>query len=154
MTTAPVPESTHPQSEGQFVTFYVGKMYFGVAVSEVQEIIRHQPMTPVPLAPNRIRGLVNLRGQIITAIDMRSMLGLVPFEDEERPMNVVINIKGEVLSFLVDRIGEVLEVERTTFESPPETVGIQIARIINGVHKLENDLLLLVDTSACLTNGH
>jgi purine-binding chemotaxis protein CheW len=134
----------------QYVTFRVGEMFFGVDVARVQEIIRHQPMTPVPLAPDIVRGLVNLRGQIITAIDMRALLQMDKFAVNSTPMNVVIQAGGEVLSLLVDGIGDVLDVNHRTYEPTPETVKPRLAAILDGVFKLDSQLLLILNTDNCL----
>jgi purine-binding chemotaxis protein CheW len=100
----------------QFCTFYIDEVLFGVEVLDVQEVLRYQDMTEVPLAPTEIRGLINLRGQIITAIDLRGRMQLPPRADDQEPMNIVIRTNGEVVSFLVDSIGDVLEVEDEVFE--------------------------------------
>lgn len=146
--------SAHVQLAKQYVTFRVDRMFFGVDVSEVQEIIRHQPMTPVPLAPKTVRGLVNLRGQIITAIDMRSMLRLDRYADDSSPMNVVIRAGGETLSLLVDAIGDVIDVDHSTYEVTPETIAPHIAFVIDGVFKLEKELLLILKTESCTSTEH
>lgn len=137
----------------QYVTFRVERILFGVEVEKVQEIIRSQPMTPVPLAPAIVRGLVNLRGQIITAIDMRSLLRLPPQETGAAPMNVVIRVNGEVVSLLVDAIGDVIDVDPGAFESTPETVATHIAQITQGVFKLERQLMLILDISSYIDRG-
>lgn len=136
----------------QFVTFSVGSLSFGVNVEQVQEIIRNQPITPVPLAPKIVRGVVNLRGQIITAIDMRALLKLADFDPDKSPMNVVIRTGGEVLSLLVDRIGDVVDVSHSLFETTPETVPTHISQIVKGIFKLEHQLLFELDVSSYLTN--
>lgn len=147
---APSPE----ELDTQYVTFRVGSMFFGIGVAQVQEIIRHQPLTPVPLALEMVRGLVNLRGQIITAIDMRSMLQLEQFSETSTPMNVVIRTGGETISLLVDSIGDVIDIDRNSYEPTPETVAPQIAKILDGVLKLEKELLLILNTSSCLNSEH
>src|SRR5438874_826198 len=97
--------------ERQYCTFYVDGHYFGLEVLNVQEIIRYQEMTRVPLAPSVVRGLINLRGQIVTAIDLRRRLGLTERPADQSPMNVVIRTDDEAVSLLVDEIGDVREVE-------------------------------------------
>src|ERR1700722_12168545 len=105
----------------QLCTFFVGDGHFGIPVEQVQEVVRPQPITPVPLAPRVVRGLINLRGQILTAIDLRYRLGLGEPGDERELMNVVVRTDDSPVSFLVDEIGEVLDVQEDTFEAPPET---------------------------------
>ncbi|MEM8485781.1 MAG: chemotaxis protein CheW [Bacteroidota bacterium] len=129
----------------QFCTFYLNDMLFGIDVLKVQEIIRPQEMTEVPLAAPAIRGLINLRGQVVTAIDLRTWLGFSPMADSEAAMNVVIRADEDILSFLVDDIGDVVEPDEHAFESPPETLIENIRELISGVYKLENQLLLVMD---------
>lgn len=131
----------------QLCTFSVDGLLFGIDVMNVQEVIRHQEMTPVPLAPAAVRGLINLRGQIVTAIDMRTRLGLAPDVANASPVNVVIDTDQGVMSLLVDDIGEVLEVEREIFETAPEMMNAAFRELVPGVFKLEERLLLLLDVA-------
>jgi purine-binding chemotaxis protein CheW len=134
----------------QFCTFLLVGHLFGVPVPQVQEVIRFQPMTAVPLAPPAVEGLINLRGQIVLAIDLRRRLGLPDRADGALPVNIVIRTADGAVSLLVDEIGEVIEVSDSTFEAPPETLRGTIRSIILGVHKLEGNLLHTLDTgNAC-----
>jgi purine-binding chemotaxis protein CheW len=130
----------------QFCTFYLDKFFLGVEVLKVQEVIRYQTMTRVPLAPPVVRGLINLRGQIVTAIDLRRRLELSERSPDDLPMNVVIRTEEGTVSFLVDEIGDVLEVEDEQFEAPPETVRGISRELIRGVYKMKDRLLLILDT--------
>lgn len=130
----------------QFATFYLEGLLFGIDVMQVQEIIRYQEMTPAPLSSAEVEGLINLRGQIITAIDLRKRLSMSNREDAKLPMNVVVRTEDGTVSLLVDEIGDVLEVENGTFEVPPTTVPDSCRAFINGVYKLEDKLLLTLDT--------
>lgn len=132
----------------QYCTFYLEGMLYGVEVEKVQEVIRYQEMTRVPLAPKTIHGLINLRGEIVTAIQLRRRLGLSERPDDQRPMNVVLVTDGGVVSLLVDQIGEVIEVDKDTFEPPPDTLQGVSRELIRGVYKLENSLLLILDAEA------
>jgi purine-binding chemotaxis protein CheW len=132
----------------QYCTFFVDDLFFGVEVERVQEVIRYQDMTRVPLAPKVVRGLINLRGQIVMAVDLRTRLGLPPSGEE--PMNVVIHADGEVVSLLVDGIGDVLEVRDETHERPPETLRPDARKLIRGVYKLDGRLLLILNTEEAL----
>ncbi len=134
----------------QYVTFRAGGLFFGVDVLKVQEIIRYQAMTPVPLAPTAVKGLINLRGQIIAAVDLRSILELDNEKDDEKPMNVVIRAGDETISLLVDSIGDVIEVDKNEYESTPETIAPHIRGILHGVFKLKEELLLVLNGKACL----
>lgn len=131
--------------ERQFCTFFVAELFLGIPVSAVQEVIRYQEMTSVPLADRTITGLINLRGQIVTAIDMRQRLGLEDRPPENLPMNVVIRTDDGAVSLLVDEIGDVLEVEERDFEPPLETLSGNIRELVQGVFKLETGLLLILD---------
>ncbi len=133
------------QSE-QFCTFFLDGHFFGVPVQQVQEVIRYQEMTRVPLVPQVVRGLINLRGQIVTAIDLRRRLGMSERPADQLPMNVVVRTDDGALSLLVDEIGDVIEVEEKTFEQPPETLKGMAQEVIRGVHKLPERLLLVLDT--------
>jgi len=130
---------------GQFATFFVGNLFFGVDVLRVQEVLRAQQMTRVPLAPPVIEGLINLRGQIVTAIDMRRRLGLAPRRAEEAPMNVVVRSEDGAVSLLVDEIGDVLELEAAAWERPPENLDAVARELIRGVYKLPGRLLLVLE---------
>ena len=126
-------------------TFTLADLVFGVEVMNVQEVLRFQPMTRVPLASSTVRGLINLRGQIVTAIDVRARLGFSTLSDAHEPMNVVLCTKDGVVSLLVDQIGDVLEVEPNAFERPPTTLPAVLRDVVRGVYKLEHGLLLLLD---------
>jgi purine-binding chemotaxis protein CheW len=130
----------------QFCTFYVDRQFFGVPVQQVQEVIRYQEMTRVPLVPRVIRGLINLRGQIVVAIDLRRRLNAPERPEDQLPMNVVVRTPDGALSLLVDEIGDVLEVQEETFERPPETLQGIARELVLGVHKLPSGLLLILDT--------
>jgi purine-binding chemotaxis protein CheW len=126
-------------------TFTLADLMFGVEVMNVQEVLRYQPMTRVPLASSTVRGLINLRGQIVTAIDVRARLGLPTLSDARQPMNVVLCTKDGVVSLLVDEIGDVVEVARGAFERSPATLPAVLRDVVRGVYKLEHRLLLLLD---------
>jgi purine-binding chemotaxis protein CheW len=133
------------EASGQFSTFFVADLFFGVDVLNVQEVLRFQQMTPVPQAPRVIEGLINLRGQIVTAIDMRRRLGLPPRAGDKSPMNMVVRTSDGAVSLLVDEIGDVLDMDAATYERPPENLDPAAREIIRGVYKLEGRLLLVLD---------
>jgi purine-binding chemotaxis protein CheW len=126
----------------QFCTFFLDGHLFGVPVQQVQEVIRYQAMTCMPLAPQVVSGLINLRGQIITAIDLRRRLGMADRVNGELPMNVVVRTCDGVLSLLVDEIGDVLEVETDTREKPPGSLQGPARALVLGVYTLTDHLLL------------
>lgn len=136
----------------QFCTFFLEDQFFGVPVEQVQEVIRYQEVTRVPLVPAVIRGLINLRGQIVMAIDLRRRIGMPERPDSALPINVVVRTEDGAVSFLVDQIGDVLEVERDSFEHPPETLQGQAREMALGVYKLQDRLMLVLDTERAV-NG-
>lgn len=137
----------------QLCTFVLDGLLFGVEVINVQEVIRYQDMTTIPLASSMVRGLINLRGQIVTAIDMRARLGLPAPSGSNQPMNVVLRTSDGVVSLLVDEIGDVLELNGREFERPPETLAGVFREVVLGVYKLEGQLLLLLDVERIVTLG-
>jgi purine-binding chemotaxis protein CheW len=134
------------RTEQQFCTFFVDGLFFGLEVHKVQEVIRYQGMTSVPLAPAVVGGLINLRGQIVTAIDLRKRLAMSERQGSEQPMNVFVRTGDGAVSLLVDEIGDVVEVADSTFEEVPDTLKGVGRDLIRGVYKLKERLLLLLDT--------
>jgi purine-binding chemotaxis protein CheW len=133
------------QSSRQFSTFFLDGLYFGVEVLKVQELIRYQEMTRVPLASRVVRGLINLRGQIVTAIDLRRRLDMPEREADRVPMNVVVRTDDGAVSLLVDEIGDVVEVHEEQFERAPETLKGRATELVTGVYKMPERLLLVLD---------
>ena len=129
----------------QVATFVLDQLYFGVEVLKVQEVIRYQELTRIPLAPPVVEGLINLRGQIVTAIDLRRRLGLADRREDALPMNVVVRTGDGVVSLLVDEIGDVVEVSEAQFEQAPDTLAGPTRDLVRGVYKLKDRLLLLLD---------
>lgn len=134
----------------QFCTFLLKDQFFGVPVNEVQEVIRYQEMTRVPLVPPVIRGLINLRGQIVMALDLRRRLEMEDRSASELPMNVVVRTDDGAVSLLVDEIGDVLEVDENGLENPPETMR-RVRELVRAVYKLPNRLLLVLDTARAVS---
>ena len=128
----------------QYVTFQVADCLYGVDVTGVQEVLPPQPRTPSPLAPATVAGLVNLRGQVVLAVDLRERLALPAREDDE-PMMVVVRVGSETVSLLVDHIGEVVTVGPETFAEPPETLPVALRALVRGAHRLPDRLLLVLD---------
>lgn len=144
--TVPAMESSPRQMRiGQFASFTLDRLTFGVEVLKVQEVIRYQAMTQVPLAHRTVRGLINLRGQIVTAIDMRRRCGMPDRDDDRPPMNVVVRTSDGVVSLLVDEIGDVVELEHGQHASIPETLPATVRSMVTGVYKLPDSLLLALD---------
>ncbi len=139
--------------EKQYCTFYLDGYYFGIDVQCVQEVIRNLEITRVPLAHPAVRGLINLRGQIVTALDLRRRLGLPERLDGSFPMNVVVRTDDGAVSLLVDEFGDVMTVRETAFERPPETLQGNARELLRGAYKLERRLLLILDTDELLNLG-
>jgi purine-binding chemotaxis protein CheW len=135
----------------QYCTFLLEGYHFGIDVLRVQEIIRFQNMTHVPLAHTVVRGLINLRGQIVTAIDLRRRLELPERPAGQQPINVVVHTDDGAVSLLVDAIGDVLDVSDELFEPPPETLKGKTRDMIRGAYKLEHRLLLVLDIAEVLS---
>ncbi|MDA8196387.1 MAG: chemotaxis protein CheW [Actinomycetota bacterium] len=131
-------------TERQYCTFYLDGHFLGIGVKEVQEVLKYQYMTEVPLADSVVAGLINLRGQIVTALDLRKVMGLGPRQGKQ-PMNIVVRSDDGPLSLLVDEIGDVVEVEQDNFEDPPETLEVSFRHLIKGVYKLQEKLMLVLD---------
>jgi purine-binding chemotaxis protein CheW len=129
----------------QFCTFYLGKSLFGVAVLEVQEVVRQHEITTVPLAPGVVRGLINLRGSIVSTIDMRRVLRMDPVADESQSINVITRVAGGLVSLLVDQIGDVIEVAEDRFDPVPPTLGSELRHIIAKVSTLPQNLLMILN---------
>jgi purine-binding chemotaxis protein CheW len=137
-------------AERQFSTFYLDRQYFGIDVLKVQEIIGPQSMTRVPLAPPVVRGLINLRGQIVTAIDLRRRLDMRERSEDERPVNVIVQSDDGAVSLLVDEIGDVLDVPDELFDPPPDMLMSKARDVILGAYKLDQRLMLVLDVAKVL----
>lgn len=128
----------------QYCTFWVGDLFIGIEVSRVQEVLRHGAITPVPLSPDYVKGLINLRGHIVTAIDMDVRLGVErDVSSEVEMMHVILSDDQGSVSLVVDRAGDVVDVDRELeYEDPPDTLKGEARRLIRGAFKLEGRLLL------------
>lgn len=140
-----VPKPDAVPASSQFSTFFLADLFLGVDVLRVQEVLRYQHMTRVPQAPGEVEGLINLRGQIVTAIDMRRRLQLPPRGGGQMPMNMVVRTEEGAVSLLVDEIGDVLDVDAATYERPPENLAPAARELVRGVYKLKDRLLLVLD---------
>ena len=138
--------SSNDHNRESYCTFRVDDLLFGIEVRRVQEVIRSQPTTRVPLASLLVNGLMNLRGQIVSALNLRERLGIPPADDDRRPMNVVVRDDDGPISLLVDEIGDVVQVDQQNFEPPPETLCGEQRELMKGAYKLDGQLLLILDT--------
>jgi purine-binding chemotaxis protein CheW len=141
------------QNVTEYVTAMIGEQLFGLPISRVQDVFMPDRLTRVPLAPVEIAGVLNLRGRIVTAIDMRARLGL-PKRDDGRPsMAVGIESKGESYGLLIDVIGEVLKLNESHAEPNPVNLDVRLARVSAGVHRLDGQLLVVLDVDRVLEMG-
>jgi purine-binding chemotaxis protein CheW len=129
----------------QLATFTLAGHTYGVAVERVREVLKALPVTPIPLAPRAVAGLMNLRGEVVPVVDLRARLALPARRRDDPAMNVVVSAAGEPVSLLVDQIGDVLDVADEQFETPPDTLGQPTRGLVTGVYKLPDRLLMLVD---------
>ena len=135
----------------EYCAFILNGLLFGVPIADVQEVLRYQAITYVPRAPSSVSGLINLRGRITTAVDLRARLNLPKRAEGLDPMNVVGRSRdGEVVSLLVDRIDDIIRVSEEKFEAAPDTLSQGVRQLVGGAYKLENRLLLTLDTERCI----
>jgi purine-binding chemotaxis protein CheW len=132
-------------STNQFSTFLVDDRLYGVNIRVVQEITKSMSVTEVPLAPDHIKGLINLRGQIATAVGLRELFEISGSDKESGKINVVCKSEAYLLSLVVDEVGDVLELDDILFDPTPETVAPGVSKFMSGVYKLPNNLLSVID---------
>ncbi len=135
----------------QYCTFHVDDLYFGLEVLRVQEVICSLDTTFVPLANPVVEGLINLRGQIVTAIDLRRRLSLAPRPAGHKPMNVIVRDTHGAVALLVDEIGDVITSDEDLFEPPPPGLTGPARELVTGVYKLKGRLLLILDQDRVVT---
>ena len=134
----------------EFVTIRLANQLLGIPVLEVHDVLNAQKMTKVPLSPDSVAGVLNLRGRIVTAIDLRIHLGFEPREDKDKFMSVVVEHKGEPYSLLIDSVGEVLALSESDFERAPVTLDERIREVALGVFRLEKELLIVLNVESLL----
>jgi purine-binding chemotaxis protein CheW len=132
----------------QYCTFFLDRLLFGIRSQEIQEVIPYRELRPVPLAPDVVVGLLNLRGQVLVAVDLRRKLELPERPVDMRPVGLVVRFGGETLCLLADEVGGVVEVEEVMSEllPVPETLAVGSRRLLEGVLRLENELMHVLDT--------
>lgn len=129
------------QGELRFCTFFVNGLWFGVEVKTVREVLRSHAMTQVPLAPDGVAGLINLRGEIVTVIDLRQRSGLPPREASGPTTHVVLESDGEAVSLLVDEAGEVVQAGQDSYRATPESPSTEARQLVPGIYRLREGLL-------------
>lgn len=159
MTASQLLEAPHRRSAGtagpqlvdsQYVSFLVQNQLVGVPVNSVQEVLNPQQITPVPRTKPEIAGLLNLRGQIVTAVDLRKRLDLPQLPADRRSLNVVVRHRGESFSLLVDEVGDVISVSSQSQQPPPQTLRGHWKKVVSGVFRLESRLFIILDVTALL----
>jgi purine-binding chemotaxis protein CheW len=140
-------EARSMPATSQLATFWLDGDLFGVEVEHVQEVLRSQSITRVPLAPSAVAGLINLRGQVVTAIELRERLGRKPRPEGQEAVVIVVRLHGEAVSLLVDSIADVVDVDVRDFEAPPDTLDGAGRELIRGAYKLSGQLLLALDVN-------
>lgn len=131
----------------QLTTFYIGKNLYGIDVSWVQEVTGALHIVAVPLAPEFVSGLINLRGQIATAVGLKPLFGIVDKAAGNESMSVICRFEGNLIALLVDSIGDVMEVAEEKFEPPPMTIPSAVRQFLSGVYKMDGSLLSVVDVT-------
>jgi purine-binding chemotaxis protein CheW len=137
-------------SELQFATFFIGDLLMGINIQQVQEINRHLEMTAVPHAPGHVRGVVNLRGEVVTVLDLSIILGLGSTNITSHSRNVIVDLNDEKTGLLVDRIADVVIAQSSEIESPPANVSGIDGHFFKGVCKLESNLLIIIDIESVI----
>lgn len=138
------------ENEIEYVTVLIGKQLFGLPIERVHDVFMPGNLTPVPLSSPEIAGVLNLRGRIVTAIDMRRRLGLPEREEKDEPMAVGIDCDGESYGLIIDSVGEVLRLGEQTREPVPVNIDERLARVASCVHRLEQELLVVLDIGRLL----
>lgn len=128
----------------QYCTFELGSLLLGVEARRVQEVLRSQLVTPVPLAPDFVRGLMNLRGQIVLVVDLRARLGSPSEEGSSKPLNVLIHTSAGLVSMQADRLGDVIEIDEDSIDPVPDTLQGRAREVLAGALRLPERLLLLL----------
>lgn len=140
-------------AERQFATFYVGHMLLGIDIDAVQEINRQSEITQVPHAPHYVRGVINLRGDVATVVDLRAILDLPSAPSSRQTRNLIVHHRGEAIGLLVDQISDILTLRVENIEPPPTNVDGVDGRLMSGVCTLETEILVLLDIDAVLSDG-
>lgn len=134
----------------EFVTAVIGGQLFGLPISRVQDVFMPERLTRVPLSSVEIAGVLNLRGRIVTVIDMRARLGLARADDGKPPMAVGVDLRGESYGLLIDQIGEVLRLPEASREENPVNLDPRMAKLAGGVHRLDGQLMVILDVDRVL----
>jgi purine-binding chemotaxis protein CheW len=143
----------HDEETDGFVTVVTGGQLFGMRLERVRDVFVPRGLSRVPLAPPEVAGLLNLRGRIVTAVELRRRLGLPPREDGGAPLAVGIEERGELYGLIVDRVGDVLRLKRSSYEANPVNLDQRWAKVCAGVYRLEHGLMVVLDVDKVLDIG-
>jgi purine-binding chemotaxis protein CheW len=146
--------SAASNEQRDYVTMSIGGQLFGIPVLKVQDVLGSQTITRVPLAPVEVAGSLNLRGRIVTAVDVRLRLGLPKRDSEKQAMSVVVEHEGELYSLLVDSVGEVLSLESRDYQRNPPTLNPRLREFSDGIYRLNDSLLVVLSVSSLLNFGN
>jgi purine-binding chemotaxis protein CheW len=149
MTSFAAPSAT-AHREAEFAAFCVGDILLGIPIDQVEEINRQLDPTPVPHVPDYVRGVINLRGDVVTVVDLRTVLGMGRTELGRQTRNIIVGFQGERIGLMVDRVADVVRVSNDQYEPQPANVGVADGRFFQGVYKLENDLMVVLRVEAVL----
>ncbi len=145
------PENATAAASEPVVTFYVGPLLLGLPIAQVREINRQLDFTPVPHAPRMVRGVVNLRGEVVTVLDLHHVLGFSAGEVTPQTRNLIVFYRGEPVGLLVDQVADILEVDPQEVGPPPANVRGAEGRFCRGVVPLEHDILVLLELDEALS---
>jgi len=137
-------------STQQFLTVFLGSQMFGIPVPHIQDVLGPQILTRVPLAPVSVEGILNLRGRIVTAINIRKRLNEKPAEGKQKNMSVVLEHEAELFSLLVDRVGDVLTIENKELEDVPVTLNPKWREVSSGVCQIKDKIMVIFDIKKIL----
>ncbi len=137
-----------------FLTVKIGGQMFGIPILQVQDVLGEQRVTHIPLAPPQVSGSLNLRGRIVTAVNVRRCLGLPPLENVENEMSVVVDHDDELYSLVIDEVGDVLSLNESEYEQNPATLDLLWRSVSLGVYRLDSGILVILDVPKLLLSLH
>lgn len=147
-------EVDESEAQTEYLTILIGKQMFGIPVLQVQDVLRKQRMTRVPLAPPEVAGASNLRGRIVTGINVRKRLGMSDISNDlNTSMSVVVEHNGELYSLIIDKVGDVLSLLDRNFEPVPPTLDPEWREVATGIFRLTDQLLVIADIPKLLKHG-
>lgn len=138
------------QETHEYLTFQLRDQTFGVSVPQVNDVLMHHRIRKTPLAPSSVAGLMNLRGRIVTALDVRACLAQPPRADNEDSLIIVIERKNELFGLIIDAVGDVVQMDPDTFEDVPATLDEAWRSVTSGIYKLKEEIIVILDTGRLL----